>query len=128
MCRTTRQRFASALILAGLLAVGAARAADDVSSKTTSGSPAAASQVVPASEIVEYPDHRPSARYRLDATDHGVIYRHATGPGQCDDLGARDVWVYESGGSYCLEPQMHRPAVGREGRPSTGDFLRRPRR
>lgn len=111
MCRTTRQRFASALILAGLLAVGAARAADDVSSKTTSGSPAAASQVVPASEIVEYPDHRPSARYRLDATDHGVIYRHATGPGQCDDLGARDVWVYESGGSYC----MHYDGAGPKG-------------
>ncbi len=111
MCRRTIQRFTSVLILVGLLAVGAARAADNALSKTTSGSLAAASQVVPASEIVEYPDHRPSARYRLDATDHGVIYRHATGPNQCDNLGARDVWVYESGGTY----YMHYDGAGPKG-------------
>jgi predicted GH43/DUF377 family glycosyl hydrolase len=60
------------------------------------------SEVMPAAEIVKYPDRRPSARYRLDAKDQGVVFRHGTGPGRCDYLGARDAWVFESDGTYYI--------------------------
>jgi len=62
----------------------------------------AGSRIVPASNIVKYPDHRPSARYRLEAKDQGIVFRHGTGPDQCDYLGARDVWLYESDGTYYM--------------------------
>jgi len=51
---------------------------------------------------ITYPDSRPAAAYRLDATDAGVVLRHGDGPDQCDVLGARDVWVWEHNGSYYL--------------------------
>lgn len=60
------------------------------------------SHVVPAASTIEYPDHRPAAHYRLDAVDQGVVYRHGCGPDQCDYLGARDAWVFESDGTYYL--------------------------
>ena len=63
---------------------------------------AAGSQIKLASNVVTYPDGRPSARFRLDATDAGVILKHGDGPNQCDYLGARDVWVWESGGNYFM--------------------------
>ena len=50
-----------------------------------------------------YPDGRPAvARYRLEAKDQGRVLRHGDGPNQCDILGARDVWVYESDGAYYM--------------------------
>ena len=50
-----------------------------------------------------YPDGQPAiARYRLEAKDQGRVLRHGDGPSQCDILGARDVWVYESGGTYYM--------------------------
>ena len=49
-----------------------------------------------------YPDGRPAARHRLRAIDQGVVLRHGGGPRRCDIYGARDVWVYQSGGAYCL--------------------------
>jgi hypothetical protein len=58
-----------------------------------------------------YPDGRPSARYRLEARDAGVVLRHGKGPGGCDALGARDVWVWESGGRY----YMHYDGAGSRG-------------
>jgi len=73
--------------------------ADGRSSKTPGGSQATGSRIVPASEIAKYSDHRPSAKYRLEAKDHGVVFRHGAGPCRCDVLGARDVWVYESNGT-----------------------------
>jgi hypothetical protein len=60
---------------------------------------------------VQYRDGRPTARYRLGAVDHGVVLRHGDGPEQCDILGARDVWVYESGGTY----YMHYDTAGPNG-------------
>jgi len=42
-----------------------------------------------------YRDGWPAAKYRLDAQDHGVVLRHGDGPGRCDILGARDVWLFE---------------------------------
>jgi predicted GH43/DUF377 family glycosyl hydrolase len=62
----------------------------------------AGSQITLAANIVNYPDGRPSARFRLDAQDHGVVLRHGTGPGQCDYLGARDIWAFQNAGAYYL--------------------------
>ena len=56
----------------------------------------------------QYRDGRWAAKLRLDAVDHGVVLRHGDGPGQCDILGARDVWVYEADGTY----YMHYDAAG----------------
>jgi hypothetical protein len=47
----------------------------------------------------------------MDAKDHGVVLRHGDGPGDCDYLGARDVWVYNDGAKY----YMHYDGAGREG-------------
>lgn len=62
------------------------------------------SQVVPLaeSEIAKYPNNCPAARYRLEAKDQGVVMKHGDGPGKCDMLGARDVWVYEYEGTYYM--------------------------
>jgi hypothetical protein len=69
------------------------------------------SQIVPANPIKTYSDGRPAASWRLDATDQGVVLRHGDGPGQCDRLGARDVWVYRAGDTYYL----HYDAAGPKG-------------
>ena len=52
--------------------------------------------------VVSYPDNRPTARFRLEAADQGIVLRHGDGPGQCDELGARDIWVFEDKGTYYL--------------------------
>jgi len=67
--------------------------------------------VVPEAKSTRYPDGRPSAAYRLEAKDHGVILKHGDGPGKCDMLGARDVWVYEDKGTY----YMHYDGAGPKG-------------
>lgn len=64
-----------------------------------------------AREVTDYPDGRPTARYRLEARDAGVVLRHGNGPGESDRLGARDVWVWESGGRYF----MHYDGAGPRG-------------
>ena len=80
-------------LAAGLLALlGAAGAAE----------PTRGARVVPAREIVTYPDGRPPARFRLEARDHGPVLKHGDGPEQCDYLGARDVWVFEQDGNYYM--------------------------
>jgi predicted GH43/DUF377 family glycosyl hydrolase len=58
--------------------------------------------------VAAYKDGRPTAEYRLDARDQGVVLRHGDGPGRCDYLGARDIWVFEDGGTY----YMHYDAAG----------------
>jgi len=58
-----------------------------------------------------YPDGRPTAAMRMDANDHGVVMRHGGGPRDCDARGARDVWVFESGGVY----YVHYDAAGPKG-------------
>ncbi|MFN0168173.1 MAG: hypothetical protein ACKV22_17245 [Bryobacteraceae bacterium] len=63
------------------------------------------------SPALGYEDGRPRATLRMDAEDHGVVLRHGGGPGQCDLLGARDVWVWESAGTYYL----HYDAAGPKG-------------
>ncbi len=78
----------SVRLLFGLAALAAAALAP--------GAAAAPTQPAP------YPDGRPTAALRMDARDQGVVLRYGEGPGQCDMLGARDVWVYEAGGTYYL--------------------------
>ncbi|MCX6622101.1 MAG: hypothetical protein NTY38_13740 [Acidobacteria bacterium] len=58
-----------------------------------------------------YRDGRPAAKFRMDAQDTGVVLRHGDGPDQCDIYGARDVWVWKSGGTY----YMHYDAAGPKG-------------
>jgi predicted GH43/DUF377 family glycosyl hydrolase len=65
----------------------------------------------PANDVTVYPDGRPSANLRLEAKDQGVVLRHGDGPGQCDTLGARDIWAYEDGGTY----YMHYDGAGPKG-------------
>lgn len=73
--------------------------------------PPVGSCVVPDGQPARYTDKRPSAAYRMEAKDHGVILKHGDGPGQCDILGARDVWVYEDKGTY----YMHYDGAGPKG-------------
>lgn len=62
----------------------------------------AASPIAPVAEVSPYADGRPAAKYRLDAQDQGIVLRHGDGPGQCDHLGARDVWVWADQGTYYM--------------------------
>jgi predicted GH43/DUF377 family glycosyl hydrolase len=59
----------------------------------------------------QYSDGRPAARLRMDAEDQGIVLRYGDGPGKCDMLGARDVWVFEADGTY----YMHYDAAGPKG-------------
>lgn len=59
----------------------------------------------------KYSDGRPKAKLRMDAKDHGIVLKYGDGPQQCDILGARDVWVFESDGTY----YMHYDAAGPKG-------------
>jgi predicted GH43/DUF377 family glycosyl hydrolase len=68
-------------------------------------------QVAPADENPRYPDKRPSAAFRMMARDHGIVLRSGDGPDKCDVLGARDVWVYEAGGTH----YMHYDGAGPKG-------------
>ena len=58
-----------------------------------------------------YRDGRPVAKQRMDATDYGIVLKYGDGPETCDLLGARDVWVFESGGTY----YMHYDGAGTKG-------------
>jgi hypothetical protein len=58
-----------------------------------------------------YRDGRPAATLRMNAKDHGIVLRHGDGPDKCDILGARDVWVFQSDGTY----YMHYDAAGPRG-------------
>lgn len=59
----------------------------------------------------KYSDNRPAATLRINAKDYGIVLRHGDGPGDCDKMGARDVWVFEANGSY----YMHYDAAGPKG-------------
>lgn len=59
----------------------------------------------------KYRDGRPEAKLRMDAKDHGIVLKYGDGPQQCDILGARDVWIFESDGTY----YMHYDAAGPKG-------------
>jgi hypothetical protein len=61
-------------------------------------SPASGSQIVPTIPVA-YPDGRPPASYRLNATDAGIVLKHGDAP---DTMGARDVYVYEANSRYYM--------------------------
>jgi predicted GH43/DUF377 family glycosyl hydrolase len=69
------------------------------------------SAVLPITTETAYEDGRPTAHYRLSAVDQGVVLKHGDGPGQCDYLGARDVWVWRYRGCY----YMHYDGAGLKG-------------
>lgn len=59
-----------------------------------------------------YSDGRPSAKYRMDAKDMGIVLPYGDGPDSYDYLGARDVWVFRADNStFC----MHYDAAGTKG-------------
>lgn len=58
-----------------------------------------------------YPDNRPAATLRYDAEDQGMVLPYGNCPGECDQFGARDVWVFEHKGIY----YMHYDAAGETG-------------
>lgn len=79
---------------------------------SAAAAPSTGSHVVPCAELPPaYADGRPTAKYRLDAQDQGVVLRHGDGPAKCDALGARDIWVFEDAGTYYL----HYDAAGPTG-------------
>ena len=67
--------------------------------------------ITAANEIKTYQDNRPFAKYRLEAADQGIVYRHGNGPDSCDYLGARDIWVWNYKGTY----YMHYDGAGLKG-------------
>jgi len=69
------------------------------------------SRVVSSKEVTTYPDNRPSAKYRLDATDKGVVFKHGEIADSCDILGARDIWVWKYKNTY----YMHYDGAGPKG-------------
>src|ERR1019366_6812966 len=80
-----------------------------VSALSAKPPPPSGSTVVRSPEPVPpYKDGRPIAEYRLNALDAGIVLRHGDGPGRCDYLGARDIWVFEDAGTY----YMHYDAAG----------------
>jgi predicted GH43/DUF377 family glycosyl hydrolase len=60
------------------------------------------SRVVPDSGTAANPNNRSAVKYRLEAKDQGVVYKHGNGPNRCDYLAARDVWVYEDTGTFYM--------------------------
>lgn len=67
-------------------------------------------------EVLGITDDPDAEQYRpkfqlAGVVDHGVVLRHGDGPDQVDRYGARDVWVYEAGGTYF----MHYDAAGPAG-------------
>jgi len=53
-------------------------------------------------EIKKYSDHRPAAKFRMNAVDVGMILPHGNGPNQCDYLGAREALIFEEEGVFHL--------------------------
>ena len=49
-----------------------------------------------------YPDGRPTAEYRLNTLDQGIVLKHAGGLGDCDIRGAREAIVFERKGQFYL--------------------------
>jgi hypothetical protein len=65
---------------------------------------AAETRGIPAGDNPHYADGRPSARFRMEARDQGIVLRYGDGPYRCDAPGTRDVWVFEDQGTYYIIP------------------------
>ena len=64
--------------------------------------PPVGSQVIESTNITVYPAGWSQPKYRLDAEDAGVVMHYGNGPDHCDELGARDVWIWEYEGKYLI--------------------------
>lgn len=62
--------------------------------------------------MIQYPDHRPAARLRLDAMDEGIVFRHGQGPESYDAGGVREASVVLHDGIYHLFYDGAEPGVG----------------
>ena len=69
------------------------------------------SKIIPAESITKYSDNRPSAKFRLNAEDVGIVFKHGSGSDSCDYLGARDLWVWKYKNTYF----MHYDGAGPKG-------------
>ena len=49
-----------------------------------------------------YPDGRPSAKYRMEAKDQGIIIKHGGGPKDCDTYGMRQAMINKENDVYHL--------------------------
>jgi predicted GH43/DUF377 family glycosyl hydrolase len=108
----TISRMTTIGLSAGLLAwISAATAFAQPAPAPATSSVSDGTRLVPAATVTSYPDGRPAAAYRLDASDHGIVLRHGAGPKQCDERGARDTWVWEHEGRYF----MHYDGAGPKG-------------
>jgi len=38
----------------------------------------------------------------MNAQDQGIVLKHGNCPGNCDEYGARDAWVFKSGSNFYL--------------------------
>lgn len=65
----------------------------------------------PGQQGTGYSDGRPAATLRYEAQDAGIVLRYGRCPEQCDEYGARDVWVFKAGRNYL----MHYDAAGPTG-------------
>jgi predicted GH43/DUF377 family glycosyl hydrolase len=90
----------SAAVVGGLAVAGTARGRAEAHSPTPEGGPGAPPSVDP--WVPSYPDGRPVATLRMDATDAGPVLLHGDGPGRSDVFGARDVWVFTDGRRYYM--------------------------
>jgi len=70
-----------------------------------------------------YEDGRPFTGKRMPAIDHGVVLRHGDGPDNCDIYGARDVWVFEHGGSYFMHYDAAGPAAWLSASATSSDLV-----
>jgi predicted GH43/DUF377 family glycosyl hydrolase len=60
----------------------------------------------------KYKDGRPECKYRMDVEDVGMIMPYGDGPDSCDQIGARDLWLFKADDStFC----MHYDAAGPKG-------------
>jgi len=71
-----------------------------------------------------YIDGRPDAPLRMNASDHGVVLRHGSGPDSCDALGARDAWVFDAGDRFVMHYDGAGPAGWLAVRAQSKDLLR----
>ncbi|WP_263382458.1 glycoside hydrolase family protein [Granulicella arctica] len=58
-----------------------------------------------------YADGRPAATKRFSLIDEGIVLPYGNCPGECDQYGARDVWVFAYQGQF----YMHYDAAGAVG-------------
>ncbi len=68
-------------------------------------------EITPIEQINNYQDKRPSAKFRIEAKDAGIVFKHGQGPDSCDYIGARDSWVWQYNDTF----YMHYDGAGPRG-------------